>query len=173
MGQNLPKPALRPFLPDDATALAEIFQASIEELTREDYSEAQAAAWAAAADDAAAFGKRLGQDLTLIATIGGSPVGFASLKGNEQIQMLYVHPAVAGQGVGALLYDALEKLAGARGAKRLVADVSDTAEEFFRRRGFLPQRRNTMPVQDEWLANTTMEKRLASNDDEGGRRPPS
>jgi putative acetyltransferase len=173
MGRNMPKAALRPYLPTDAATLAEIFQASIEELTGEDYSEAQAAAWASSAEDVDVFASRLAQDLTLIATMDGSPVGFASLKGAEQIHMLYVHPAVAGQGVGALLYDALEKLAGARGAKRLVADVSDTAEEFFRRRGFLPQRRNTVPIEDEWLANTTMEKRLASNDDEDGRRTPS
>jgi putative acetyltransferase len=64
--------------------------------------------------------------------------------------------------VGALLFTALEKLAGARGAARLTADVSDTAEEFFRRRGFRPQRRNTVPVGGEWLANTTMEKPLAA-----------
>ena len=38
--------ALRPYLPRDAPALAEIFQASVEELTGEDYSEAQQAAWA-------------------------------------------------------------------------------------------------------------------------------
>ena len=107
-GQNRPKPALRPYLPSDAAALAEIFQASIQELTEDDYSESQAAAWASAADDAEAFGARLAQDLTLIATIGGSPVGFASLKGAEHIQMLYVHPVVSGQGVGAVLYDALE-----------------------------------------------------------------
>ena len=46
--------------------------------------------------------------------------------------MLYVHPAAAGQGVGTLLYDALEKLAGARGAERLVADVSDNARAVLR-----------------------------------------
>jgi putative acetyltransferase len=173
MARDRSKPALRPFLPTDAAALAEIFQASIEELTSDDYSDAQAAAWASKADDAEAFGARLAKDLTLVATVEGSPVGFASLKGNEHIEMLYVHPVVVGQGVGAMLYDALEKLASARGAKRLTVDASDTAEDFFRRRGFLPQRRNTIPVEDEWLANTTMEKRLASNDDEGQRSTPS
>jgi len=161
------KPALRPYLPADAPVLAEIFQASIEELTGEDYGEAQQAAWAAAADDVAAFGARLAKDLTLVATIAGSPVGFASLKGSDRVEMLYVHPDVAGQGVGALLYDALEKLAGARKATRLVADVSDSAEEFFRRRGFQPQRRNSVPLGDEWLATTTMEKRLATSDQRG------
>ena len=46
----------------------------------------------------------------------GSPVGFASLEGADDIDMLYVHPAAAGQGVGTMLIDALEKLAAARGA---------------------------------------------------------
>ena len=163
-GGALPKPALRPFLPADVPALAEIFQASIEELTGDDYTEAQQAAWASRAEDEAAFGERLAGILTLVAVMDGLPVGFASLKGADHIEMLYVHPAVAGQGVGALLYDALEKLAGARQAKRLTVDASDTAEEFFRRRGFQPQRRNSVPVGDEWLANTTMEKRLAANE---------
>ena len=69
--------------------------------------------------------KRLGDALTLIATLDGSPVGFAALKGRDQIDMLYVHPAVARQGVATMLVDALEKLAAARGAERLVTDVSD------------------------------------------------
>jgi putative acetyltransferase len=161
---TLPKPALRPFLPSDAPVLAEIFQASVEELTEDDYSEAQAAAWASQAEDESAFGARLAGNLTLVATMDGAPVGFVSLKGPDAIEMLYVHPAATANGVATLLYDAIEKLAAARGAARLVADVSDTAEDFFRRRGFQPQRRNSTPVGGEWLATTTMEKRLAANE---------
>jgi len=48
--------------------------------------------------------------------------------------------------------DALEKLAAARGANRLVAEVSDSAQDFFRRRGFVPQQRNTVTLGGEWLA---------------------
>ena len=62
-------PALRPYLPDDAPLLAAIFAASIMDLTGDDYSEAQQEAWAAAADDEAAFGKKLAGQLTLIATL--------------------------------------------------------------------------------------------------------
>ena len=51
MGQALPKPALRPFLPADVPVLAAIFTASIEELTGDDYNEAQQQAWTAAAED--------------------------------------------------------------------------------------------------------------------------
>lgn len=159
MGQSLPKPALRPFLPDDVPVLAAIFTASIEELTGEDYSEAQQEAWMQAAEGEE-FGKRLAADLTLIATLEGSPVGFASLRGNDHIRMLYVHPAVAGQGIATMLVDALEKLAGSRGAKSLSVDASDTAQAFFAKRGYTAQQRNSVTINDEWLANTTMKKTL-------------
>jgi len=157
-----PKLAMRPYLPADAPLVAEILRASIEELTGDDYSEAQRQAWASVADDEGAFAARLAQALTLLGTIEGSPVGFASLEGGDKVDMLYVHPAAAGHGIGTMLIDALEKLAGARGARRLTADVSDSAQDFFRRRGFVPQQRNSVPVGDEWLANTTMEKQLAA-----------
>jgi putative acetyltransferase len=161
MGQALPKPALRPFLAEDAAVLAEIFVAAIEELTGEDYGEAQQQAWASAADDEAEFGKRLASELTLIATLQNSPVGFASLRGADHIDMLYVHPGAAGQGVAAMLIEALEKLAGGRGAKTLTVDASDNAEGFFAKRGYIAKQRNTVTVNGEWLANTTMQKTLA------------
>ena len=161
MGQALPKPALRPFLPADTPVLAAIFVAAIQELTGDDYGEAQQEAWASAADDEEQFGKKLAGDLTLIATLQNSPVGFASLKGADHIEMLYVHPSAVGQGVGAMLCDALEKLAGARGAKILTVDVSDNAQEFFQKRGYVGKQRNTVTINGEWFANTTMQKTLA------------
>ncbi|MGB7121739.1 MAG: GNAT family N-acetyltransferase, partial [Bradyrhizobium sp.] len=92
-------PALRPFLPADTQVLAAIFVASIESLTGDDYGEAQQEAWAAAVDDEAEFGKRLASGLTLVATLEGAPVGFASLKGKDQVDLVYVHPDAVGQGV--------------------------------------------------------------------------
>ena len=161
MGQSLPKPALRPYLASDAPMLATIFVAAIEELTGDDYSEAQQEAWAAVADDEE-FGRRLAADLTLIATLQDSPVGFASLRGKDHIRMLYVHPSLAGQGVASMLVDALEKLAGSRGAKSLSVDASDTALDFFKKRGYVAKQRNSVTVNGEWLANTTMQKVLAN-----------
>jgi putative acetyltransferase len=163
MAQALPKPALRPLLPADIPVLAAIFAAAIEELTGDDYSEAQQQAWAGAADDEEAFGKRLSGQLTLVATLQNSPVGFASLKGADHIDLLYVHPSAVGQGVASMLCDALEKLAGGRGAKSLTVDASDNAQEFFVKRGYVATRRNTVTVNGEWLANTTMQKTLAKD----------
>jgi len=161
MARAHPTLALRPFLPADAALLAEIFRASIEDLTGDDYSAAQQQAWASLADDEEDFAKRLAQALTLVGTLDGSPVGFVSLQGGENVDMLYVHPAAAGQGVGTMLIDALEKIAAGRGAPRLTVESSDTARDFFERRGYVASRRNTVSCGGEWLANTTMEKALA------------
>jgi putative acetyltransferase len=158
-------PALRPFLPADTPVLAAIFAAAVEELTGDDYSEAQQEAWAAVADDEEAFGKKLASELTLIATVQSAPVGFASLRGKDHIDMLYVHPGATGQGVASMLLDALEKLAGSRGAKSLTVDASDNALGFFARRGYVAKQRNSITVNGEWLANTTMQKTLSN----GGR----
>src|ERR1700686_4824951 len=160
MGQALPKPALRPFLAEDTPVLAAIFAASIEELTGEDYNQAQQEAWISAADDEEQFGKRLASELTLLATLQNSPVGFAGLKGADHIDMLYVHPGAAGQGVASMLCEALEKLAGSRGAKSLTVDASDNAEGLFAKRGYVAKQRNTVTVNGEWLANTTMQQTL-------------
>jgi putative acetyltransferase len=161
----LPELAMRPMLPTDVPLLAEIFRAAIEELTSDEYSDAQQEAWAAGADDEEAFGAKLAHQLTLVATYGGAVVGFAALADNRRIDMLYVHPAASGQGAGAMLCDALEKLAAARGAKDISVDASDAARGFFEKRGFSAQSRNTVSVGGEWLANTTMTKPLVG----GGR----
>lgn len=159
-----PKLAMRPLLPADVPLLAEIFRAAIEELTGDDYSEAQREAWAETAHDLEEFGARLAAALTLVATFAGSAVGFASLADNARIDMLYVHPAAAGQGAGAMLCDALEKLAAARGTKELAVEASDSARGFFEKRGFVAKTRNTVFCAGEWLANTTMVKPLAAKD---------
>jgi putative acetyltransferase len=154
--------ALRPFLPADTPVLAAIFAASVELLTADDYDVGQQGAWAALADDEEALAARFGSQLTLVATVDGQPVGFASLRGNDHIDMLYVHPAVARRGVATSLVDALEKLAGARGAAALTVDASDTAKPFFDARGYQAKHRNAIAVGGEWLGNVSMRKQLAA-----------
>ena len=159
-----PAAALRPALPGDVPMLAAIAEAAILELTGEDYDSDQQEAWAAAASDEEALETRLTEQLTLIATREGEPVGFVSLADNRLIDMLYVRPEAVGEGVASLLYDAIERLAGARGATSLTVDASDTALDFFSKRGFTPKQRNTVSLGGVWLSNTTLEKTLAPPD---------
>jgi putative acetyltransferase len=155
-------PGLRPFLPADAPALAALFRASIEELAADDYDSDQREAWASAADDEKAFAARLAGQLTIVAVLGGAIAGFASLKDNAQFEMLYVRPDVAGQGVGAALADAIEKLATARGTAALTVEASDAARDFFVRRGYVATSRNTVTIAGQWLGRTTMTRALGA-----------
>jgi putative acetyltransferase len=152
---------LRPFLPADTAALQDLFAQSIEELTADSYDDAQRAAWIETAEDATAFGAQLSDGLTLVVGSGGEAQGFATLKDNTLLQMLYVHPFSTGQGVGSTLVDALERIAAARGSSELLVEASDTAQPFFEKRGYIATQRNTRMVGDVWLANTTMKKALA------------
>jgi putative acetyltransferase len=154
--------ALRPALPADAPLLAELFRASVEELAREDYNAAQIDAWASVADDETAFAQKLSQALTIVALRAGEIVGFASLKGVDVIDMLYVHPNAARKSVATQLCDALEKLAAARKTALLKVDASDCATGFFALRGYEPVQRNMVFLGDEVLGNTTMTKKLAA-----------
>lgn len=156
---------LRPFLPADTMALRDLFAQSIEELTADDYDEEQRVAWAAAAADAEAFAARLGAMTTLIVQADGEYAGFAALKDDSIFDMLYVHPYFAGQGVGAALADAIERIAQGRGAKDITVEASDTAEPFFEARGYVATQRNMLPREDLWLPNTTMKKRLGAAND--------
>ena len=148
-------------LPADIPVLAAIFQASIEELTEDDYDDAQRAVWARQADDEAAFGAKLQACLTLVATVQSAPVGFVALEDNRHVAMLYVYPPVARSGIATLLCDAVETLARARGTKALTVDASDNARPFFEAKGFEAQSRQTVVLGDEWLGNTSMKKMLA------------
>jgi len=155
-----PKPTLRPYLAADLPLLAEIRLAAIEELTGDDYDESQRRAWADLADDEAGLGEALKKGLSLIALISGAPVGFIVLADGGVIDQLYVHPAVARTGVASALCDAIEKLARARKLENLVVDASDTAKPLFDKLGFTAERRNTISVEDVWLGNTRMKKKL-------------
>ena len=55
----------------------------------------------------------------------------------------------------------MERLAAARGAKEITVEASDTAQPFFEGRGYVAGQRNLIPIEDQWLSNTTMKKQLA------------
>jgi len=159
----LPKPTLRPYLPSDLPLLAEIRLAAIEQLTVDDYDEAQREAWASICNDDETLGQKLEKGLTIVALIGNGPVGFISLHEGGLIDQLYVHPAVARHGVASALLDAIEKLSVARKTTGLLVDASDTAKPFFDVRGFSALHRNTIEINGVWLGNTHMSKTLQTS----------
>ncbi len=156
---------MRPFLKADTERLQDLVAQSIEMLTTEEYDDNERIAWMSRVADAEAFAVRLSRNVTILVESDGDILGFGSLrdtddKARREIDLLYVHPYAASQGVGSALLDALERIARARGAETMTVDSSDTAHDFFERRGYQGIRRNTIPIDDVWLTNTTMMKPL-------------
>ncbi len=143
--------------------LAEIRFAAIEELTVDDYDEAQRRAWASAADDDEALGAKPRETrLTLVALIGGGPVGFIALQDGGLIDQLYVHPAVARTGVASTLCRRDREARAARGIATLVTDASDTAKPLFEKRGYQAEIAIRSRSMANGLGNTRMTESAGS-----------
>lgn len=127
---------LRPMLPSDADAVAEIFREAILVGTAADYTEEQRIAWAGPKLDPERWRDRIGISVGLIAERGGKPVGCMTLMEGNHLDMAFVRPEATGTGVGGLLLSSLTMIARAGGARAITSDVSITARPFFERYGF-------------------------------------
>ncbi|GAB2893173.1 GNAT family N-acetyltransferase [Uliginosibacterium flavum] len=131
----------RDYRPADAPALATIYRAAILETGREAYSAEQCAAWAACADDAAAWAQRLQDNWVRVAVEedeNGNEeiIGFGGILMPGHIDLLFTAPDANRQGVASLILEDLLELAGAMGTKKITATASELAKPFFEKQGF-------------------------------------
>ncbi|WP_153100641.1 GNAT family N-acetyltransferase [Paraburkholderia hayleyella] len=126
----------RAYEASDGPALAALFQDAVLHLAAATYPLEALLAWSAVADDRAAFSRRLARGVTLVALRADQPQGFAQLYPENNIEMLYVVPSAARQGLGHALLMRLERIARHAGARRLTARVSLGARACFEHAGF-------------------------------------
>ena len=154
--------AIRNFRPGDEPALRAVFHASVHGLACKDYTAEQLAAWAPLHHDAAQWAQRMQANQPFIAQAHGSGAiaGFADLKASGTIDMLFVAPAFAGQGVARALMAHIHAQAAQRCNTRLQAHVSLTAEPFFAAQGFVVEQRQEVVRAGVVLRNARMAKVL-------------
>lgn len=126
---------------EDAAEVARLFHETVHRVNVADYSPSQLQAWSPKIRPASFWKRRFRQHLTLVAIADDTLVGFAELDPRGYIGAFFVHHNQQRQGVGRQLMLALFKAARARGLTRLNADVSITAQPFFRHMGFQLLRR--------------------------------
>lgn len=152
----------RPFEPNDAGALAQVFRASIDQLAAPAYGDAARGAWASAADNEPAFAARLARGFTLVVLHDAVPVAFAQLYPVDHVEMLYVAPGYARQGLAAALLARIEAAARTGHASSLDADVSLSARRSFGRAGFQVVAEETVTRNGVSLARFRMRKPLGA-----------
>lgn len=154
-------PTLRPYRPDDAAALTDLYARSVRHYGPRAYTPAQVAAWAATATVERTAARCLDGRLVLVAQdAAGRRLGFGDMEADGHLDFLYVAPEAEGLRVGSLLHAALEAHARRLGVPRIAVEASELARPLFARRGFALLGRNDLALAGVAIHNYRMEKRL-------------
>jgi len=148
--------------PDDLPHLCRIFHDAVHEGAAADYDAAQRRAWAPAVPDAAHWADRLAYQTVIVAEAEGAVAGFMTLRADGYLDLAFVAPGLAGQGIGSHLLAAIEAEASRRGLDLLTVQASLSARPLFERRGWRMVRAQTVHPNGVALTNFAMEKRVAS-----------
>ena len=154
---------VRPFKPEDAPKLAQIFYSAIHEIASRHYSKEQIDAWAPGVPDADRFLTR-GTDgrIFLVATDErDEPIAYGDLEADGHIDHLFCRPDVAGKGVAAELFQQLEAVAKRRRIELLYVEASEPARKFLAKHGFMEVARRELQLSGVPIHNFRMEKRLS------------
>lgn len=152
---------LRRFRAGDEAALFCVFCSSIRDIASRDYTPQQISAWAAEDIDVHRWAGLMRKLQPFIVEIAGGIAGYADVQSDGYIDHFFVSGKYPCQGVGRLLINAIEEEAGRRGLSELTAQVSKTAEPFFRHLGFVVLRRGGPVRRGVILENALMRKVLS------------
>lgn len=120
-----------------AAATLEVFIAAITITAAHDYSVEQQSAWAQPENrELVRWNQRMCERQSLVAVQDDEVIGFSDVNADGYIDMMFVSPEHARQGVATALLEAVFEHARTLGAQRLWANVSITARPFFETHGF-------------------------------------
>jgi putative acetyltransferase len=129
---------VRPYAPDDASALSRIYREAVLVTASRRYAPEQIAASLSIAPDAAQIREiyGAGRSAFVACLASGAPVAFSDHDGDGHIRFLYRDPAAEGRGAAGLLMDTIEDSARRAGLRSLRSEASEAALGFFLKRGF-------------------------------------
>ena len=133
---NNSKISIRNANPGDLTEMQELFVNTISTICKNDYSVDQINAWTSSIENIPRWNNRIASQYFLVADLDNKIVGYASLKNNDYLDLLYVHKDYQKRGIASKLYSEIEKQVIRNNSTTLHADVSKTAKPFFLNRGF-------------------------------------
>ena len=165
------EPAIRRAVAGEERLLWEVFHASVHTLAKAHYTREQLEAWAPDAYPGETWVARVRKNRPYVALLGGIPVGFADVQASGYIDQFFVAGAASGRGIGTRLMQTLERSARAERIPRLYSNVSLSAEPFFRKHGFIVERRQEVSVNGVSLRNARMFRVLSPVDEPGSRTP--
>ena len=146
---------------DDIPALLDLFANTVREVNKAHYSESQLKAWIEKGVSAPKrWEDRIHEQYFMVAERDQRIVGFASLRLDGHVDLLYVHKDFQRQGIASRLLNQLELLAAIDELNALTTEASLSGKPFFERKGFMVLESRRVKIGKESLPNFKMEKRL-------------
>lgn len=146
---------------EDLPKIQSLFVDTIENICKNEYSPEQIEAWTSSVNNIEVWEKRITEQYFITAIYKDQIVGFASLKNNDYLDLLYVHKDYQRKGIADQLYSDIENTAIKAGASSLTADVSKSAKPFFIKKGFSIQKKQKNIIQNTEIINYKMENRVS------------
>jgi len=152
----------RPFQPSDLEQVIGVYRAAIHTLAAPFYTAEELAAWAPQQMDADKWRQRLASVRVIVAEVDGTIAGFLTYDVTGHIDMLFIHPRFARQGLATRLYlDAEAELRKAP-MSTVFTEASLAARPFFERHGFQVDAEEFSECRGQKLHRFRMSKKLSS-----------
>jgi putative acetyltransferase len=136
--------------------LLELFYNTIHNVNIRDYNKNQIAAWAPDDLDINIAPQKFRDIDPFVAVKEGKIIGYADIQPDGYIDHFYCHHEFQGQGVGSILFAALEKEARESNILEIYSNVSITARPFFEAMGFSVEKEQVIQIKDQKLKNCRM-----------------
>lgn len=128
---------LRPYVSgEDTAALCHIYRDAVMQLGSPQYSIAQRRVWALWSQSPQLVDRMLSQGRTIVAECSDMAAGFAQLHPESYVNMLYVAPGFARQGIGMALLEMLEGMVREAALPVVQAHASLISRNLFRKAGY-------------------------------------
>ena len=154
--QGMSEMEIRKLRQGEERELWELFYSTIHNVNIRDYDENQIEAWAPCDFDLNIAIQKFRDIDPFVAIKNETIIGYADIQPDGLIDHFYCHHEFQRQGVGRVLFAAIEKEAVKHGISKLHSNVSITARPFFEAMGFSVEKEQIITVRDQQLKNFRM-----------------
>ena len=153
---------IRSYIDGDAAEICAVFEASVQAIGPEHYTEQQVQAWIAHAPTRKQVEARCADGRVTYVSLNQKRriVGYIDLEADGHIDHLYCAPEATRKGISLALYEVVERRALEKRMARLYTEASEAAMRFFARRGFSVLNRRDLKRGGVEIHNFTMQKML-------------
>ena len=144
----------------DIDSITQLFYETITAVNQAHYDANQVAAWRAGYSNKNRWLSRVEEQFFLVALNEDELIGFSSIAQDGYLDLLFVHKDYQRQGIATQLLKTIEMFAAGSSIAILYADVSITAQPFFKQQHFTVDYEQVVEVRGVKMKNYRMSKRV-------------